>query len=78
MHERKLLPLHLSLLLFELLLKRRELAVLELGRLIEVVALLRTLNLAVRILNLLANLRKFRDARLFVFPLCLRDRKSVV
>ena len=76
MYERKFLPLHLGLLLFELLFKLRELAVLELGRLIEVIALLCALNLAVRVLDLLANLRKLRDARLFVFPLCLRLGKG--
>ena len=70
-HERKLLPLYFGLLLFELLFKLRELAVLELGRLIEVIALLCALNLTVRVLNLLTDFRKFRDTRLLVLPLCL-------
>ncbi len=76
-HHREILVLHAGFRLLEGFLHLGQLAVLELGRLVEVIAALRDRDLVVQGFDLLAVGLETLDVLLFIFPLDLLRIESV-
>ena len=77
MHQRQILLMNRFLLLRQLLLKLRKLAVLQLRRLIQIIILLRRLNLLINILNFLTQLGETLHRGFFIIPLSLLPVKFI-
>ena len=78
MHQAQILILYFFFLCFQLFLQLRQLAVLKLSGLIQIILLLGSGNIAVHLLNLLAESGKMGNGILFILPLCLLAGKLVM
>ena len=78
MHQAQILILYFFFLCFQLFLQLRQLAVLKLSGLIQIVLLLGRSNITVHLLNLFAESRKMGNRILFILPLCLLAGKLVM
>ena len=78
MHQAQILALNFLFLSFQLFLQLRQLAVLQLCGLIQVILLLGSGDVAVYLLNLLTQSRQMRNGILLILPLCLLAGKLVM
>ena len=78
MYQTEILIFHFLFLFRQLFLQFRQLAVLEFSRFVEVIRLLRCLNLAIYMLNLFTQFGQLINGRFFIFPLGFLGRKAAL